>query len=88
MVAGMSLDNVSELSHVDCDDVGLFYSIDHDRHVSPDRVKKTNGPGWFMAVGAGTGITAFERRFCEGCRLRGGGLPGLQGRRRSGNVKE
>lgn len=65
----MSLDNVSELSHVDCDAVELFYSMDQDRHVSVDRVRKTNGPDWFMAVGASIGITAFEHRYCEGCRL-------------------
>jgi hypothetical protein len=28
LVAGMSLDNVSELSHVDCNTVELFYSMD------------------------------------------------------------
>lgn len=44
LVAGMSQDNVSELSHVDCNTIELFYSMDQDRHVSVDRVRKTNGP--------------------------------------------
>jgi hypothetical protein len=62
-------EDVSELSHVDCNTIELFYSMDQDRHVSVDRVRKTNGPDWFMAVGASIGITAFEHRDCEGCRL-------------------